>query len=104
MCSIECDLRLATQNNQIIELTYIVDRACKTETLLDCRPYTCQNSLTFYYNAVFVLLHLVIDIFLFSFYKGSKELSDVRFKQAAMMIISITGQAIQVEVEKLVLL
>ena len=84
--------------------TYIVDRACKIETLSYCRPYTSQNSLTFYYNAVFVLLHLVINIFLFSFYKGSKQLSDFIFKQVAKMVISVTGQAIQVEVEKLVLL
>ena len=84
--------------------TYIVDRACKTETLSNCRPYTSQNRLTFYYNAVFVLLHLVINMFLFSFYKGSKQLSDFIFKQATKMVISITGQAIQVEVEKLVLL
>ena len=48
----------------------------------------------------------MIDVlnFLFSFFKGSKELSDVRFIQAAKMIISVTGQAIQVEVEKLILL
>ena len=82
-----------------------MDSACKIETtLFNVQSNTSQNSLTVYYNAVFVLLHLVIDIFLFSFYKGSKELSDVRFKQAAKMIISVTGQAIQVEVEKVILL
>ena len=52
----------------------------------------------------YVLHNLVIDIVLFSFYKGYKELSDVRIKQAAKMLISVTGQAIQVEVERLVLL
>ena len=50
------------------------------------------------------LLHLVIDIFLFSFYKESKEISDVRFKQATRMITSVTEQAMQVEVEKIILL
>ena len=80
--SLLTSLKLTTRNNQIIDPTYIEDRACKTETLLNCQvPYTSQNSLTFYYNVVFVLLHNFSDQhILFSFYKGYKELSDVRLK------------------------
>ena len=46
----------------------------------------------------------MIDIFLFSFYKGSEKITDVRFKQASELIISVTEQAMQVEVEKIILL
>ena len=39
--------KLATRNNEIIDLTYIVDRAYKIETLLNCQPNTSLNSLSF---------------------------------------------------------
>ena len=44
----------------------------------------------------------MIDIFLFSFFKGSKEITDFRFKQAKKIITTVTEQAMQVEVEKII--
>ena len=70
-------LKLATQNNHIIDPTYVIDRECKAETLLNCRPYTFQNSLTFYYNAGSLCL-TYYTILVINMYFCSLSIKDTR--------------------------